>query len=294
MLARFSANGALDNSFGTGGVVVTDLPDRFDEASAVAIAPDGKVVVAGRSGDDALVARYDVNGRLDTSFGGGLVLLDSGGEEVALAVAVTANGKVVVGGRSYGSAAGVCCTMDALVARYQIDGTLDPSFGGGDGLVTVHLVPGPAEGGSDRFQALQVVPGDGVIAVGTNGGDIATARLRPNGTLDEDFGKGGRVTADLGAAFGERAVGLVRLSDGRLLVAAQTYAQGGLDLALVRFKASGVIDRSFGRSGVVTADVAGATDETGGVVLQPDGRAIVVGVAGLTTTFSFVSARFTA
>ena len=47
MLARFSANGALDGSFGTGGVVVTDLPDRFDEASAVAIAPDGKVVVAG-------------------------------------------------------------------------------------------------------------------------------------------------------------------------------------------------------------------------------------------------------
>ena len=226
----------------------------------------------------------------------------------------------------------------------------------GDGLVTVDLVPGPAEGGSDRFQALQVVPGDGVIAVGTNGGDIAMARLRPNGTLDgsfgtrgvvtadfngwpdeasgltvlpngriviagtacrepgpsdEDcdvallryrangtvdngFGKGGRVTADLGAAFGERAVGLVRVSDGRLLVAAQTYAQGGLDLALVRFKASGVIDRSFGRSGVVTADVAGATDEAGGVVLQPDGRAIVVGVAGLTTTFSFVSARFTA
>ena len=152
--------------------------------------------MAGRSGDDALVARYDVNGRLDTSFGGGVVLLDTGGEEVALAVAVTANGKVVVGGRSYGSAAGVCCTMDALVARYRIDGTLDPSFGGRDGLVTVDLVPGPAEGGSDRFQALQVVPGDGVIAVGTNGGDIAMARLRPNGTLDGSFGTRGVVTAD--------------------------------------------------------------------------------------------------
>jgi hypothetical protein len=55
-----------------------------------------------------------------------------------------------------------------------------------------------------------------------------------------------------------------------------------------------VTDRSFGRIGVVTADVAGAADEAGGVVLQPDGRAIVVGIAGLTTTFSFVSARFTA
>ena len=110
--------------------------------------------------------------------------------------------------------------------------------------------------------------------------DVAMLRYRANGSVDKDFGKGGRATADLGAAFGERVVGLVRLSDGRLLVAAQTYAQGGLDLALVRFKASGVIDRSFGRSGVVTADVAGATDEAGGVVLQPDGRAIVVGVAG--------------
>ena len=62
-----------------------------------------------------------MNGRLDTSFGGGVVLLDTGGEEVALAVAVTANGKVVVGGRSYGPGAGVCCTMDGLVARYRID-----------------------------------------------------------------------------------------------------------------------------------------------------------------------------
>jgi hypothetical protein len=83
-------------------------------------------------------------------------------------------------------------------------------------------------------------------------------------------------------------------TDGRLLVAAQTFAQGGLDLGLARFNAGGARDRTFGHNGVVTADVAGATDGAGGVVLQSDGRAVVVGVAGLTTTFSFVAARFTA
>src|SRR5262245_27963421 len=100
MVARFLTNGSPDTTFGNGGVVVTDLPDRFDEASAVAIAPDGKIVVAGRSGDDAFVARYDMGGRLDPSFGG-VRLLDTGGEEAAFAVAVTDNGKVVVGGRAY-------------------------------------------------------------------------------------------------------------------------------------------------------------------------------------------------
>ncbi len=82
--------------------------------------------------------------------------------------------------------------------------------------------------------------------------------------------------------------------DGRIVVAAQTYAAGGLDLALARFRPDGDRDRSFGRGGLVTTDVAGAADETTGVVLQPYGRIVVAGIAGLDTTFSFVAARFTA
>jgi hypothetical protein len=65
-------------------------------------------------------------------------------------------------------------------------------------------------------------------------------------------------------------------------------------VALLRYRSDGSLDKGFGKGGRVTADVRGATDEAGGVVLQPDGRPIVVGVAGLTTTFSFVAARFTA
>jgi uncharacterized delta-60 repeat protein len=356
MLARFGVDGAADGSFGTGGVVITDLPDRFDEASAIALMPDGRVVVAGRSGDDVLVARYLANGTLDGSFGGGVVLLDLGGEEVALAIAVTDSGKVIVTGRALAPSGGVCCTMDALVARYRSNGTLDPAFGGGDGIVTVDLVPGAGQGGSDRLQSVRLAPGGAIVAAGTNGGDMALVRLRADGTLDRSFGSGGvvtadvngwpdegagvdllpngriivagaacrepgssdedcdvavwryrangtpdsgfgtngRVLADLGAAFGEKAVDLVRQSDGKLVVAAQTYGQGGLDLALVRFKPGGGRDNGFGHNGVVTADVAGATDEATGVALQPNGRIVVAGIAGLTTTFSFVAAGFTA
>ena len=86
MVARFTVNGKPDNGFGTSGVVLTDLPDRFDEATAVAVTREGKVVVAGRSGDDALVVRYHADGTVDRSFGGGPVLLDLGGEEAAFSV----------------------------------------------------------------------------------------------------------------------------------------------------------------------------------------------------------------
>jgi hypothetical protein len=63
--------------------------------------------------------------------------------------------------------------------------------------VTVDLLPGPREGGSEWFQAVQVVAGDGLIVAGTNGGDLVVARLRPNGTLDGSFGTRGVVTADI-------------------------------------------------------------------------------------------------
>ena len=312
--------------------------------------------MAGRSGDDALVVRYHADGTVDRSFGGGPVLLDLGGEEAAFSVAVAESGKVIIAGRTFAPSGGVCCTLDALVARYRSNGTLDPDFGGGDGVATIDLVPGSAEGGSDRFHSVVLAPGGGLVAAGTNGGDLAVARLLWNGSPDRSFGRGGvvtadvngwpdeaaavevlpngrvlvagtacrepgpsdedcdiglwrfrhdgspdkafgnkgRVLADLGAAFGEKSVGMVRQRDGRIVVAAQTYAAGGLDLALARFRPDGDRDRSFGRGGLVTTDVAGATDETTGVVLQADGRIVVAGIAGLNTTFSFVAARFTA
>jgi uncharacterized delta-60 repeat protein len=94
--------GELDPSFDTDGKVLTDLGGT-DWAQAVALQPDGKIVVAGHSdtgdGLDFALARYHRDGSLDHSFDGdGMLTTDFGGEEIANAVALQRNGKIVVAG----------------------------------------------------------------------------------------------------------------------------------------------------------------------------------------------------
>jgi uncharacterized delta-60 repeat protein len=155
-LLRFTSNGSLDASFGSGGVVVTDFGQRAgcpscgssdESASAVVVQPDGKIVVAGwsdnggkgaaRSGtplDDFALVRYEADGRLDRSFGrGGIVVSDLApdGELSAEDVALQPNGAIVAVGGGSGS---------FVVARYRPDGQLDGTFGD-FGRVTTNITP---------------------------------------------------------------------------------------------------------------------------------------------------------
>src|SRR5207245_5340246 len=135
-LARYNADGTLDPSFGGGGRVLTNFAGR-DEASALALQSDGKIVVAGFSGaggrQDFAVARYNPDGSLDPSFGsGGRVLTDFGGDDEAAALALQSDGKIVVTGFSFSDAGG----SDIALARSNPDGTLDASFGSGGRVLT--------------------------------------------------------------------------------------------------------------------------------------------------------------
>lgn len=165
-LARYNSNGALDTSFSSDGLVTTDfgqdLPDE-DFAYGAVLQPDGKIVVAGTAGHDYFaLARYNSNGSLDTSFGkNGLVttniLIGDCIDEIK-GMALQANGKIVVAGSICG-----LNYMDWAVARYNSNGSLDTSFGGGDGWVTTPFVP-DADNHSDSGQAVAIQP-DGKIVV---------------------------------------------------------------------------------------------------------------------------------
>lgn len=115
-LARYSANGALDRSFGTGGKVTTNISGSIspDEANALIQQADGKLVAAGVAGQDFGLARYNPNGTLDASFGaGGTVTTDIAGDsDAAQALAVQADGKLVAAG---GAGPG----GDFALARYR-------------------------------------------------------------------------------------------------------------------------------------------------------------------------------
>ena len=133
-LVRYTSTGTLDESFGTQGKVTTDFSGRTEVAYALLLQPDSKIIAAGYMYNDVTfydfaLARYDSNGQPDSSFGsGGKVTTDFfGGEDVANAVVLQANGKMVVAGYCGVSRAG----YDFALTRYESNGTLDGSFGSG-------------------------------------------------------------------------------------------------------------------------------------------------------------------
>ena len=197
-LARYTAGGKLDPSFGGDGKVVTAFGSRgYSWTSALAIQRDGKLVAAGRSrvtalSDDSAVGRYSARGRLDSSFGrGGKVLTDFGSRKRvsgwANAVAIQADGKLVVAGSSGIIADG---PWRFALSRYTARGKLDPTFGSGGKVLTRF---GPV---SDSAVAVAIQRDGKIVAAGSdvrNHAVFALARYTPGGKLDPSFGSGGKV-----------------------------------------------------------------------------------------------------
>ena len=245
-----AAPGDLDPTFGTGGKVVSSFGAPFDAASAVAIQPDGKIVLAGSAfNGDFLVVRYNPNGSLDPSFGtGGLVTTDLGGSDGAVAISVRPSGKILVAGATTANPGD---PMAFAAARYNPDGSLDTSFGTG-GKATApyggHTISVAIEGDGSFDLAGTVFNADA---------DFRVARYLPNGTPDASFGTGGIVTTDLGAW--DTAWSIVAQPDGKLVVGGNSG--NGADIgtfALARYDPNGSLDASFGANGVVTTEISDA------------------------------------
>ena len=213
-LARYNPNGTLDTSFSGDGRQTTE----FGVANAVALQPDGKIVVVGSIDSSFALARYNPNGTLDTSFSGdGKQTTGIGGssEDEATGVAIQGNGKIVVVGTATDASTGA--NPKFALARYNPNGSLDTSFSG-DGKQTTHF---GAPDDEARGVALQ---SDGkIVAVGSADhsatdprDDFALARYNPNGSLDPSFSGDGKQTTDFGA--NEEATG-VAIQGNRKIVA---------------------------------------------------------------------------
>jgi uncharacterized delta-60 repeat protein len=289
-LTRYDTSGALDPTFGSGGRVRTDFGGRFDEAVAVAVQANGKIVAAGNSSDangyDMAVARYNTDGTLDPSFDGdGRALVDFASESSARAVTLQPDGKVVLAGWVTHPVGAGCCVSDFALARLTTAGALDSSFDG-DGRVVTDFLPG-ADNGHDAAQAVLVQADGRIVAggAGVAGGssvDFAVARYRPNGSLDPTFSNDGLVTTDFVGDFDEIRDLAVDKS-GRLVVGGQSCEFPGssdevCDFGLARYTATGTLDRRFGRQGRIRTDLGGDVGEgIRGVGVQADGRIVTAG-----------------
>jgi uncharacterized delta-60 repeat protein len=289
-LTRYDTSGALDPTFDTGGRVRTDFGGRFDEALAVAIQPDGRIVVAGNSSDasgsDMAIARYNSDGTLDTSFDGdGTALVDFGSEASARAVALQPDGKIVLAGWVLQPIGGGCCVSDFALARLTTAGALDSSFDG-DGWVVTDFLPG-TDNGHDAAQAVLVQADGRIVAAGAGVADVvsvdfAVARYLANGSLDPTFSNDGLVTTDFVGYFDEIRDLAVDTS-GRLVAGGQSCEFPGnadevCDFGLARYTATGPLDRRFGRQGRIRTDLGGDVGEgIRGVVVQADGGIVAAG-----------------
>ncbi|HEY5448164.1 MAG TPA: hypothetical protein VIQ54_05405 [Polyangia bacterium] len=283
---RLERDGALDATFGPStspGKVLTDFGASSDIAYAVAVQPDGKIVVAGNtivagSGLDFAVARYNADGSLDTTFGSGgkLTTAFSADSDTAYALLLQPDGKIVVGGDSNQGSSGT--GIDYALARYNTDGTLDATFGQSStpGKVTTALA---AFSGRDSIYSLtlQTVAGEARIVAAGGEGDFSVARYLPNGTLDATFGAAGtgKVTALMGSSIG--AARAVRVAaDDKIVLAGHVSGE----FALVRLDAGGRVDGAFGSSGKVITPVPSSRDaEAQGLAIDGDGKIIVAGWA---------------
>lgn len=302
-LVRFNADGSPDLEFGEGGVVLTDFAAGQDEAHAIAVQPDGKIVVAGiavvgRTSNDLFnrdfaVARYRADGELDPTFGtGGKVTTDfHGNTDRAFALALQADGSIVLAGDvAVPDAAGVFAA-DFGVARYDAAGSLDPSFGG-TGKVTTDI-----GGAVDTAQAIAIA-GDGAIVVA---GDLTlsgassldhtgVARYLDDGALDGSFGAGaGKVVlrnVRVGAA-------LALVSDGAVLLGGHAVAGGTLQFALLRLDTTGAADGAFGSAGLVTTAFTAQNDFGRALAVQPDGAIVLAGQSANSGSGDFAVARYT-
>jgi uncharacterized delta-60 repeat protein len=264
-----STGGLLDPTFGSGGYVLSSLTNRWDVATGVAVQPDGKLVVA----DGSLVARYNANGTLDTSFGsGGDTATGLGFVEGRSAVAFQPQAGGTTAIVVFGVTTNPKGTRNFALTRLTTNGKLDTTFGKRGTVVT-------DMGGSLTFAGGMVVDAAGRIIVSGYGGDAVLARYSANGALDTTFGSGGKLLTTL-SLRGAPQVALQ--ADGKIVLAAPLFdpTLGETEFVTGRFNANGTADATFGTGGAVATHV-GASDTGGVVALDGAGRILVAGWDGV-------------
>jgi uncharacterized delta-60 repeat protein len=274
---RLTSDGALDTTFNTTGIRLIDLGGTEDQAGAVSVMPDGKILLAGETnagvGSDLAVVRLNADGSVDSTFGtGGTVLLDLGATDDAFtSIAVQNDGKILLGGMSAGQ---------FFVSRLEPNGSSDVSFGTA-GIATTTFDK-PINSLSVLLQADQRIVLAGSVRGGTAIREIALARLSADGTLDATFGTAGKSRFALAPPFTMDVADSVIQTDGKILMAGN-FMPGFNDFryGAVRFTASGMLDTSFNGTGYSLSKFrfGGATDTPAALLYLQDGRCLLAGQA---------------
>jgi uncharacterized delta-60 repeat protein len=266
MIAKYTANGALDTSFNTTGIVQKDFFGCGDQATAVVIQPDHKIVVVGTAAQVVgmtltfflALARLNTNGSFDSTFNGGDGMNTSGIVKYDIAASSLFfptdmaripsggdAGKFIVAGNFSGASA------DFAVARFNTDGSLDTTFGTA-GKTTTDI----NSGSNDNCKSL-ALQSDGKILLGgdINNADFAMARYNSNGSLDTMFGVGGKVVTDFGVPSdpisNDAGQSVSQMSNGKIIFSGFVGRINSStdNIGIARYNSDGTLDSTFGPDG---------------------------------------------
>ena len=279
-VVRYNADGTLDTSFGTGGIVTTAVTNNINEGTALDFTSTGQIIVAGTgqtfnsstytypNGYDIEVERYNLNGTLDTSFGaGGFETIDYASKnQYVSSVRVLSSGNILLAGYD-ASAAG---HYESMAVRLTPSGALDTSYQG-TGRAAVVL---------GQF-ITSTIAADGTVteagAPGDNGSSFAVARTTSQGTVDTSFGNQGLVTTDFVGSMASTGNALAVGADGKTIIVGDASQNTGNVFAVARVNTDGTPDSTFGTNGVTTISFNGVDDRATAVAIQPDGKIVVAG-----------------
>jgi len=291
--AQYRADGSLDTTFGGDGRThwTTGEP-QLRAASAVALQPDGAVLVGGSNepatDGEAEIIRYTPQGTVDTAFGsGGVVQLNLTAQSDSVgALHVLSDGSILVGGVE---------SDGMFIAKLHSDGSLVDTFGIG-GSATAQANSSPTTVNDIAVDSLGRIVTAGAETSGSFSG-FALTRWTADGVLDSTFGPGGSVAEaflDLGSSTHNSANGVVVQPDGKVVVAG-VISFTDPDIAVVRYNEDGSRDGGFATNGVWTTNT-GPDELLNDLQLQRDGDLVAVGYTfrGGNEQNDYVVARLTA
>lgn len=271
VIVKYNSNGSLDINFGFNGIVTTPMLSAIDVIDA-ATQNSEKIIVIGNNGSDTVAVRYNSNGSLDTTFGNnGILNIPIVNIQNVKCIAIQSDDKILLGGQTNSGG--------FFIARLNSDGTIDPTFGSGTGIVN-YL--------NSAISICLAIQLDGKIIISGNsntisGTEILIARLNTDGSLDKSFNNTGIVIVNI-SNF-DFATSEIIQPDGKILSAGFVIMDNLKFPIIIRLNVDGSFDNTFGNNGIIMlGSINGSFDSIG---LQNDGKIIASGTGndGLTTKF---------
>jgi uncharacterized delta-60 repeat protein len=271
-IGRLNHDGALDSSFSEDGFDMRAIGNYSQQAgTSLAVLRDGRILMAAYWTNFLGMARYNINGSLDNNFGVDGIYIDNkyslqAGQVYFYASALQPDGKIVVAGAISVTTPYDVNELKIFVGRFNPDGKIDSSFSD-DGKQVISWL--------GQAQHVIIQP-DGKILVAGSGSYANVTRLHADGSFDSTFSGNGKLFIDFGSS--SQAVNKIYLQpDGKITL----VGFSGGDLAIARCHTDGSLDNSFSGDGKLLVDLGLSNEPPQAVIMQPDGKILLIGIPGI-------------